>query len=302
MTWHWKLFVIALCGSECFASTPGAVASGITPNVVLFSTSNGNVVCSVGPDGALLIGTPSVASTEAINEDLRKRTNSALRYVVIWPQDLEHSQGDAGWRKHGAFVAMQEKALERLGGHGMGAPKPQPSQLLALGAARPPVAFSEVLTFDMNGDSIHVVHQAPGYSDADAIAHFHVANLIYLGEVFPGDGYPAIDTSQAGTLDGLLRTLAAWTSSQFRIVPARGKVTTGATVKQFHDAVTAVRGRVQEMIQAGKTEPEIIAAHPTSNFDAEWGHGRVTPDVFVHELYVSLTSRPAPASHSNPGH
>jgi hypothetical protein len=38
----------------------------------------------------------------------------------------------------------------------------------------------------------------PGYSDADAIVHFHVANLVYLGEVFPGDGYPEIDPAQGG--------------------------------------------------------------------------------------------------------
>ena len=31
----------------------------VTPNVVVFATSSGNVVASVGPDGALLIGTPS---------------------------------------------------------------------------------------------------------------------------------------------------------------------------------------------------------------------------------------------------
>lgn len=290
MSWRLKFFVLVLCGSECFASTPGAAVSDITPNVVLFSTSNGNVVCSVGPDGALLLGTPSVDSAEAISQELRNRTKSPLRYLVVWPHDLKHSEGDAGWVKRGAFVAMQEKALERLGGHGMGAPKPQPHQLLALGAMRPPIAFSEVLTFDMNGDSIHVVHQAPGYSDADALAHFHVASLIYLGEAFPGDGYPDIDFLQGGTLDGLMRLLAAWSSPRFRIVPARGNVTTGTRLKEFHDMIGAVRDRVRQMIQAGKTEPEITAAHPASEFDAEWGHGRVTADTFIHELYISLVS------------
>jgi cyclase len=289
---RWKFFVLALAASGCSASPPDAVVTDITPNVVLFATSSGNVVCSVGPDGALLIGTPSIASTERIAQELNKRTKSTLRYVVIWPQELEHNQGDARWVKRGAFVAMQEKALERVGGHGMGAPKPLPQRLIALGVDRPPVAFSEVITFDMNGDSIHVVHQPPGYSDADALAHFHVASLIYLGEVFPGDGYPAIDFAQGGALDGILRLLAAWASPQFRIVPARGKLTTGAALKPFREMITSVRDRVQEMVSAGKPESEIIAAHPTAQFDSEWGHGQVTPDAFVHELYVSVTAKP----------
>ena len=96
----------------------------VTPNVVVFSTRTGNVVALVGPDGTLLIGTPSADSTERIFSELAKRTKSPARYVVIAPEDPAHSEGDAGWGHRGAFVVMQEKALERLGGHVMGAPKP----------------------------------------------------------------------------------------------------------------------------------------------------------------------------------
>ena len=71
-------------------------------------------------------------------------------------------------------------------------------RFIKLRVDRPRIAFSEVLAFDLNGESIHVVHQCPGYSNADAIVHFHVANLVYLGEVFPGDGYPAIDPRKGG--------------------------------------------------------------------------------------------------------
>jgi hypothetical protein len=89
----------------------------ITPNVLVFATSSGNVVASVGPDGALLVGTPSAVSTGEISSILASHTRSNARYVVIYPEDLAHSEGDAGWGQRGAFVAMQENALERLGGH-----------------------------------------------------------------------------------------------------------------------------------------------------------------------------------------
>jgi hypothetical protein len=210
-----------------------------------------------------------------------------MRYVVIYPEDIAHSEGDAGWGQRGAFVAMQENALERLGGHAMGPLRPLPTRLLQLGVDRPRVAFSEVLTFDLNGEAIHVVHQLPGYSNADAVTHFHVANLIYLGEVFAGDGDPAIDTAQGGKLDGLLKQLS-WTGSNIRIVPARGKVRTGLDVKAFRDMIVTVRDRIRPMIVAGRTEDEVLAEHPTADFDAQWGHGRVSPDAFVREVYDSL--------------
>ena len=255
----------------------------LTPTLLVFSTAAGNVVASVGPDGALLVGTPPAASTPRISSILASRTKSPVRYVVIAPQDFAHSEGDAGWGRLGAFVAMQENALRRLGGDMMGAPQPLSPRFVKLGVDRPRVAFSEVLAFDLNGESIHIVHQKPGYSDADTAVHFHVAKTVYLGEAFPGDGYPAIDPAQGGTLDGLVNTLDGWTDSSFHVVPARGKITDGATVKALRDMIVTVRDRIKR-----RTESEIQAEHPTSEFDAEFGHGRVQPDQFVHDVYIAL--------------
>ena len=274
-------------GLACAADNPVAVTE-LAPNLLVFATTSGNVVASVGPDGALLVGTPSAASTHAISKILASRTKSAFRYVVIAPQPSEHSQGDAGWGQLGAFVAMHESALQRLGGDTMGTPPPLPARLLQLGVDRPRVAFSDVLAFDLNGESVHIVHQKPGYSNADALVHFHVAKLIYLGEVFPGDGYPSIDPAQGGSLAGLVQALDPWTDSAFQVVPARGKVTNGAALKAFRDMMVTVRDRVQRMISAGSSEADVLRGHPSSDFDAQWGQGRVRPEEFVREVYAAL--------------
>jgi cyclase len=281
--------VLALMGSAICAQEAVRVTK-IGPGLLVFATAGGNVVASVGPDGALLVGTPSAASTPEISRILRASTKSRFRYVVIFPEPVMVSQGDAGWGRLGAFVAMQENALRRLGGDVMGAPGSLPNRLVALGTGRPRIAFSEVLAFDLNGEAIHVVHQPPGCSDADAIAHFHVANVAYLGEVFPGDGYPLVDSSEGGKLNGLIDTLEGWSNSQIQIVPARGNITIGTSVKSFVNMILAVRGRVQNMIRAGKTENEILAERPTADFDARWGHGRVSSDEFVREIYDALTT------------
>jgi cyclase len=279
---------LALTAGLASAADNRVGVTELAPNLLVLATSSGNVVASVGPDGALLVGTPSAASTQAISKILASRTKSAFRYVVIAPQAADRSEGDAGWGQLGAFVAMHESALQRLGGDTMGAPPPLPPRLVQLGVDRPRIAFSDVLAFDLNGESIHIVHQKPGYSNADALVHFHVAKLIYLGEVFPGDGYPAIDPAQGGSLEGFVKALDTWTDSAFQIVPARGKVTNGATLKAFRDMIVTVRDRVQRMISSGSSEADVIAAHPTSDFDAHWGQGRVRPEEFVQEVYAAL--------------
>jgi cyclase len=293
---HWYAAVLALGFLALSLNSAAARAQErvrvmeITPDVLVFATSGGNVVASVGPDGALLVGTPSAASTPAIARVLGQRTKSPKRYVVIFPESAAGTQGDAGWVARGALVVMQEKALERLGGHKMGKAGALPARLAQLGVERPPVSFSEVISFDLNGEAIHIVHQKPGYSDADAVAHFHVASVVYMGEVFPGDGYPRIDASQGGTLEGLLDQLG-WTDPKFHIVPARGPVTNGTSVKALADMIVTVRDRVKQMVGAGRTEQEILAARPTAEFDAQYGHGRVSPEELVREIYAAVTKK-----------
>ncbi len=266
------------------------VVTSITPTVLAISTAKGNLVASVGPEGVLLVGIPPASSTKKISEILAMRTKSPIRYVVIGPEDLSHSEADAGWGQRGAFVAMHENALHRLGGAMMNRPKPLPDRLVNLGVDRPHVGFSEVLSFDLNGDSIHIVHQKPGYSDADAVVHFHEANLVYLGYAFPGNSYPDIDHAQGGTVEGLLATLQPWTYAEIRVVPQYGDLTNGTSVKSYRDMVMTVRERVQSLIKQRKTEDEILAAHPTADFDARWAHGRVQPGQFVHALFTELTA------------
>ena len=281
-------FVFALLFARISSAQEALGITEITPNVLVFSTRTGNVIALVGPDGVLLIGTPSAGSTESINTELAKRTKSPVRSVVIMPEDSVHSEGDAGWGRRGAFVAMQEKALERIGGHIMGPPKPLSEEFVKMGVDRPRISFSEVLCLDLNGEAVHIVKQKPGYSDADTLVHFHVANVVYWGEVFPGDGYPEIDSAHGGKLKGVLDMLEGWTDPARHIVPARGQVTNGAGLKVFCDMIKTVRERVQHSFDARHTEDQVVAEHPTSEFDARWGHGRVPPDAFVREVYREL--------------
>ncbi len=291
LTWLVIFASVIAASSLASAQNTTLTITEIKPDVLVFSTATGNVLASVGRDGFLILGAPAASDTDAIREVLTKRTSSPHCYVIIWPLPLDHSQGDAGWSKHGCFVAMQENALGRLGGGRMGDPTQLPPQFATLGVMRPAVGFSEVIKFDMNADAIHIVHQKPGHSDADLLAHFHKAKLVYFGEDLPGDGYPEIDHSQNGSLDGFLTTLENWNDDGMHFVPARGDMMNGTAVQAFRQMIATVRDRVKKMADAGQTEAQVIAAHPTAEFDSRWGHGRVKPDDFVREVYQSLKAK-----------
>jgi cyclase len=280
--------VPSLASSQPRSASENVAVTDLGPNLVVFTTSTGNVVASVGPDGALLVGTPSLGSTDQISRMLSLRTRSPHRYVVITSEDPGRSEGDAGWQARGAFVAMQENALGRFGGHTMGAPMPLPQRLTQLGVDRPHISFSEVLSFDLNHEAIHFIHQPGGSDDAQVLVHFHMANLLYFGEDFPGNGYPRIDVAHGGNLDGILKVMSGWTDPNLQIVPVHGKVMTGSDVNAYCKMLSAVRDRIQKLVQGGKTEEQILDARPSSDFDSRWGHGSVSPTVFVREIYFAI--------------
>ncbi len=57
------------------------------------------------------------------------------------------------------------------------------------------------------------------------------------------------------------------------------------------DLIVALRGRVQKLVEEGKTLDEIIAAHPTADFDAHVPQGTpATRDRFVTWVYKEVVA------------
>ena len=272
-----------VCAATILGVPATAAAQAVTvqeaaPGVLVLTTFAGNSIASVGPDGAVVVGVQSPATTAAIEAELARRTRSPRRYVVLAPGDSGVVAGDAGWGALGATVVAHEFTRPRLEAWGAAGP-----------ASLPPVTYSEVIAFDLNGGSVHVVHMPPGYSDDDAIAHFHHADMVHLGSSLTTDGYPHVDLAQNGSIDGIIETVSRFTDSPAasRFVPRRGATIRTAELREYHRMLVAVRDTVRVMAKAGRSEDEVVAARPTAAFDARWGKGRITPEQFVRMVFRS---------------
>ena len=82
--------------------------------------------------------------------------------------------------------------------------------------------------------------------------------------------------------------ILAQTDAQTKIVPGHGPVATRADLQDYHDMLIQVRQSVKDLIAARKTMDEVVAAAPTRDFDARWGSGYVTPEVFTRMVFSSL--------------
>ncbi len=275
---HW-IAIAGLAGAPVAGAAQSVRVTEPAPGVLVLTTRAGNSVASVGPDGAVVAGVQSPGTTPAIEAELGRRTRSPRRYVVLAPGDSVFVAGDAGWGALGATVMAHEWTRPRLEQWARGAPE----------IALPPVTYSEVLAFDLNGESVHVVHMPPGYSDDDAIVHFHHTNIVHLGSSLTTDGYPHVDLAQNGSIDGIIETVRRFIDSpaDSRFVPRRGAIIRTAELREYHRMLSAIRDGVRALAGSGASEDSVVAARPTAEFDARWGKGLITPEQFVRMVYRS---------------
>lgn len=267
--------LVALC-VPCRDAPAQVRVSSLTEHLILIQTPRSNLVASVGPEGAALVGAVDIATGPAIADSLKARTGSQRRFVIEAAGLASAGQCDAGWDSRGALVVMQEFAVRRMSGR------------CTSPARRPRSEFSQFFSLTLNDEPMHAVRQEPGYATSDVLVHFENSSVIYLGESYPGDGYPRIDKTLGGTVDGLLKTLEPWTEqSKARFVGARGMVASFSDIFAFRDMVKAVSERVQVLKSQGRGIAEVLASQPTKVYDDKWGHGLVTAETFVRDLYQS---------------
>lgn len=264
-------------------STPGVRKTNLARDTYLFSGAEGNLVVYDGANGSVVAGVQSPALVRAAQAQLDLRPGRRLTYAIILVGDSVAAYADGGWGSRGAVTIAHENLRHRI------------AERLASRSASPlalsSVGFSEVIQIYVPGEDTHAVHQKPGYSDADVSVHFERAGVLMLGAIFTADGYPDIDVAHGGSFTELVETATTFANnfgSLPTVVPARGPAVSGRVLRDYVAMLTAVRNRVQQLVNAGRTLDQVVAARPTAEFDARWGHGPVSPAGFVTLVYNSL--------------
>ena len=265
----------------------------LAPRVFALFGSGGNMGLLVGDDGAVLIDDQYAPLSDKIRAAIAKLTDKPVRFIVNTHLHGDHTGGNEAFGKSGAVIVAHDNVRKRLSTSQFSqrfnrTTPPSPY------AALPVVTFAEDLTLHLDGDSIRVVHVPPAHTDGDAFIYFAKANVIHMGDTFTNGSYPFVDVSSGGTIDGYLTAadrVLAIANDQTRIIPGHGAVASKADLQEFRRVVGPIRDRVAAMVKQGKSLTEVAAAKPTAEWDATWGKGFMTPDVFLDIVYNDVKSR-----------
>lgn len=276
----------------------------VAGNVYMITGAGGNVAVSVGSSGVMIVDSGSAAASEQLLAEIRKTSNSALRYIINTGVDPERIGGNERLRNAGATFTGGNATV--VGGVDVGAAiVAHEAALLRLATSDVPVAAQPTETFYVprvdfyfNDEPVEVVYQPNAIDDTNVAVHFRRSDVLVTGDVFRLDGYPVIDLANGGSIEGVLDALNSFIDLTIsdtlaeggtRIVPGRGRICDEADLVRYRDMLTIIRDRIATMKDRGQSLAAIKAAQPTLDYDSRFGRNpEWSGEDFIAAVYASL--------------
>ena len=291
------------------AQQPATPASGVlhVQGGIHMVVVNGiNAAIQIGEEGVLLVDAGDSAIAPQIIAAVRSLSNKPIHTIVnthVHPDHVGGNESIVKQRGTGAAQPVRVIAHQSVLNRMLAAAPAGGAGGFRLNAA---ITLPINNTYDtpskdfyLNGESIVIHHMPSAHTDGDSIVHFRRSDVLAVGDVFTPEGYPLIDRSTGGSVQGLIaalnRILEITVPARFQeggtyVVPGHGRLSDEADVVEFRDMVTIIRDRVQDLITKGLTWDQVKAARPSRDYDTEYDNGR-PPDEFVEAVYRSLTDK-----------
>jgi glyoxylase-like metal-dependent hydrolase (beta-lactamase superfamily II) len=111
------------------------------------------------------------------------------------------------------------------------------------------------------------------------------------GDYYRSIQFPNIDRTNGGSLNGMIEGLGitiGLAGPNTKIIPGHGPMVDRAAVIAHRDMILAIRDKVAALVQQGKSVEDVLAAKPTSDYDATVPNSSTTSERFVRQLYAEL--------------
>ena len=299
--------MVALAAKAPSAAAQGAdfskvelVATRLANNFYILDTgavqpdgSGGRSGFLVGPDGVFLVDGKFAPLTEKMVAAIKKISpNGQIKFLVNTHVHGDHTGGNENFGKMGVTLIARDELRERLA-------HPNPNANGTPGTPAPAAALSMVtyeghLVVHMDGEDIQLYAIPRAHTDGDTLIFFPKADVIMSGDFFRSVQYPNIDRANGGSLQGMLEGLAmlvGMAGPNTKIAPGHGPVVSRTEVQAHRDMILAVRDKIAALIAQGKTQEEVVAAHPTADFDARIPNSKETSERFITQVYQELKVR-----------
>ena len=255
----------------------------LASNVYVLEGQGGAIGVLVGPDGVFMVDSQFAPLSDKIAAAIRQVSDRPIRFMVNTHVHGDHTGGDENFAKMGVAIIARDELRARLANPPTG-PKPA-------AAALPMITYTGSMTFNMNGEVVRLIAVPAAHTDGDTMVKFQNADVLMTGDFYRSVGFPNIDRANGGSLNGMLAGLQAVVDNagpSTKIVPGHGAIVDRNAVAAHRQMIVAIRDKVAALVKQGKTQQEVVAAKPTSDYDAKVPQPGTTGERFVGQLYAEL--------------
>jgi cyclase len=263
----------------------------VSEQIYMLRGSGGNIGLLTGGDGLLMIDDQYAPLSGKITDAIKAISPSAIRFLVNTHIHGDHTGGNDAFSKQGVTIVAHDQVRERMMKESvnkrMNRTTPPRDK-----AALPIVTFSDKLNFHLNDEDIELIHLDRGHTDGDVAIYFKKANVIHTGDAFVRYGYPFIDESSGGGINGFVSSLdklLAIINDQTKVIPGHGELATKADVKMLRDQVADIREQVSQALKKGKKAEDLAALGITDKYEEKLGKGFLKGKDFVSIIAASLS-------------
>lgn len=264
----------------------------VAANISMLVGAGGNIGVSVGEDGTLLIDDEFPELIDKIRAAAAVLKPGPIRFVLNTNWHYDHANGNELLTEDGAIVIAHENSRKHMLGE-QRLPELYPDLKIPPypKKALPVITVSNSLTLHFNGDEIRMAHVPNAHSDGDLLFHFVKANVVHAGDLFFSNGFPFINISAGGTVEGMIKAaeeILGMCDGLTKVIPGHGPLSDREGVQAFKDMLVAGRDRIAALVKQRKSLDEAVAAKPAEGL-YKGGKSWLSSDMFVKIVYQDLT-------------
>jgi cyclase len=241
----------------------------------LFQGAGGNVIALPAPDGALMIDGGLKANADALLAAVKSATKSSRINTLItthWHPDQTGANEMVG--KSGGVIFAHEKTKTMVSntvysaiGFSSRVP-PLPKE------ARPTKVTRGDGSMEFAGQQIDYGYMPAAHTDGDLFVHLPRLNLLAAGGVVSAEEWPLLDYKNGAWLGGRVRALerlAKVVRPDTRVVPATGRMMTGADIVRHRDMYQKLFTTMIGYLNMGQGPEDAVVKNPLKEYEKEFG-------------------------------
>jgi len=261
----------------------------VTNNFYTLDGQGGTIGVLVGPEGIFMVDSQFAPLSQKIAAAIHQISDKPIRFMVNTHVHGDHTGGNENFAKMGTTIFARNELRYRLaypapGANGApGVPAPA--------VALPVVTYEGPVTFHMDGEDVRLIPIRRAHTDGDTLVYFPANDVLMTGDYYRSIQYPNIDRTNGGSLNGMIEGLGitiGLAGPHTKIIPGHGPTVDRAAVMAHRDMILAIRDKVSALVQEGKSVEDVLAAKPTSDYDATVPNSSTTSERFVRQLYAEL--------------